>query len=165
LYNSSCIYFSNSFSSILYSFFLLVRFFRATNYFLFFPNFTSLYYSYSYLSSFLRTFYIKLFKLASFGLGKIIRLKGVGYKSYLKNRCIYFRLGRSHWCFSFIPFFFLIRIKKFFRIFLWSFLNFNLGNFLYRVKSFRRPGIYTGKGVHIRGTKFIPKSTNLKVWI
>jgi hypothetical protein len=149
------------------TFFPSIRFFKISNYFLLFPNFMFLYYSHSYFyfSSFLRKFYFKLFKTSTFGLGRIIRLKGVGYKSYLKNRCIYFRLGRSHWCFSFIPFFFFIKIKKFFRIFLWSFLNFNLGNFLYRVKSFRRPGTYTGKGVHVRGIKFIPKSTNLKVWI
>ena len=101
LYNSIFISFSNSFSSTLCTFFSSIRFFKISNHLLLFPNFMSLYYAHSYFSSFLRKFYIKLFKTSTFGLGRIIRLKGVGYKSYLKNRCIYFRLGRSHWCFSF----------------------------------------------------------------
>ena len=163
--NTTFTFFLNYSSSVLSSSCFLTRFFKVDNYFLFFPNFLSLYYFSSYFSLYLRTFYIKLLKNSNFGLGKIIRLKGVGYKSYLKNRFIYFRLGRSHWCFSFIPFFFIMKIKKFFRIFLWTFLNFNTGNFLFRIKNFRKPGTYTGKGVHIRGVKFIPKKTNLKVWI
>lgn len=98
LYNSIFISFSNLFSSTLCTFFPSIRFFKISNYFLLFPNFMFLYYSHSYFyfSSFLRKFYFKLFKTSTFGLGRIIRLKGVGYKSYLKNRCIYFRLGRSH---------------------------------------------------------------------
>ena len=112
-----------------------------------------------------RKFYTNTFKSIHFGYGSILRLKGVGYKAYLKNRFVYFRLGRSHWCFSFIPFFFFLKFKKTFRIFFWSFIKFNIGNYLYRIKNFRKPGTYTGKGVHIRGKKFTPKKTNLKVWI
>ena len=58
--NTTFTFFLNYSSSVLSSSCFLTRFFKVDNYFLFFPNFLSLYYFSSYFSLYLRTFYIKL---------------------------------------------------------------------------------------------------------
>ena len=96
---------------------------------------------------------------------KILILKGLGLKVNIKKffleSCLEFKLGYSHLLVLQIDKEIFIRIKKNI-LFLQSINKEKLGNFIFKIKSLKRPDSYKGKGIWYKNEKIRLKQVKKK---
>ena len=119
---------------------------------------------YKYKNFFFSNFFKKIFGLQKF-LSKTLFIKGVGLRiNFLEDsiNMLKLKLGYSHFIYlKYSQDLIISLFKK--KILIRSFNTILLGNFCMLLKQFRPINIFTGKGLHIKRSKFKLKSYTKKI--
>jgi len=107
-----------------------------------------------------------MFRIASIGYRLKYELIGMGYRQYYRNQCIVFQLWYNHMIYKTVPFYIVTFKKKKKRKFntLFGFNKIKINTLLHFWLSYRIKNIYTGKGMSMKGRKYLRKKMVKKLF-
>jgi large subunit ribosomal protein L6 len=101
--------------------------------------------------------FLKFLKLSNQNFVKILVLRGLGFRINITDKFLQFKLGFSHLINMALPTNKISALIKKKSLYLTSPNLVFLGNFAEKIKNFKKPNNYTGKGFHFKDKQFYTK--------